>query len=280
MARRTRRHVPRVLAARRGHPHGRDAGRPGVRRRRLAKRKAGAERGAARPLPSRCLRVEPGEGRSIEGDRRTSRHDGRDAGARLDRCDRAEQRGDRRQSRPRARPVERRRRRSRISTGTSWPRSIPSSDRPVVAGSRLALTRKQILAFRQHAGALDERLPRGRRSLRRAAWAGLQDSMPRAALLSIHARVQGTESSAWEDPSLVQLWGPRYQVYVVAATDRALFSLGRLPDDAKSRDKAEDLAARLHAHLGRQADEIRGGGASRSAWIRTASGTRPRPARS
>jgi hypothetical protein len=73
--------------------------------------------------------------------------------------------------------------------------------------------------------------------------------MPRAALLSIHARVQGTESSAWEDPSLVQLWGPRYQVYVVAATDLALFSLGRLPDDAKSRGKAEDLAARLHAHL-------------------------------
>ena len=53
---------------------------------------------------------------------------------------------------------------------------------------RLNLTRPQILAFRRHVGALDERLPRGRRSLRRAAWAGLQDSMPRAALLSIHAR--------------------------------------------------------------------------------------------
>jgi hypothetical protein len=73
--------------------------------------------------------------------------------------------------------------------------------------------------------------------------------MPRAALLSIHARVQGTESSAWEDPSLVQLWGPRYQVYVIAATDRAVFSLGRLPDAAKGRAIAEDLAARLHAHL-------------------------------
>ena len=33
----------------------------------------------------------------------------------------------------------------------------------------------------------------GQRSLRRAAWAGLQDSMPRAALLSIHARVAGTQ---------------------------------------------------------------------------------------
>src|SRR6516165_3013449 len=78
--------------------------------------------------------------------------------------------------------------------------------------TRLDLTRPQILAFRQHAGGLTERLPRGQRSLRRAAWAGLQDSMPRAALLSIHARVEGTEPSAWEDPSLVQLWGPRFNV--------------------------------------------------------------------
>ena len=112
---------------------------------------------------------------------------------------------------------------------------------------RLDLTRPQILAFRRHVGALDERLPRGRRSLRRAAWAGLQDSMPRAALLSIHARVEGTEPSTWEDPSLVQLWGPRYHAYVVAARDLAVFSLGRLPDDAKTRRTAEDLAARLHA---------------------------------
>lgn len=116
--------------------------------------------------------------------------------------------------------------------------------------SRLDLTRAQILAFRRHVGALDERLPRGPRSLRRAAWAGLQDSMPRAALLSIHARVEGTEPSTWEDPSLVQLWGPRHHAYVVAARDLAAFSLGRLPDDAAARLIAEDLAARLHAFLG------------------------------
>ena len=115
--------------------------------------------------------------------------------------------------------------------------------------SRLKLTRTQILAFRRHVGALDERLPRGPRSLRRAAWAGLQDSMPRAALLSIHARVAGTEPSTWEDPSLVQLWGPRYSTYVVAARDLAVFSLGRLPDDARGREVAEDLGVRLHALL-------------------------------
>jgi len=119
-----------------------------------------------------------------------------------------------------------------------------------VKGSRLDLTRTQILAFRRHVGALDERLPRGRRSLRRAAWAGLQDSMPRAAILSIHARVEGTEPSTWEDPSLVQLWGPRYNAYVVAARDLAVFSLGRLPDAGKTRRTADDLAARLHAYLG------------------------------
>ncbi|TML01668.1 MAG: winged helix DNA-binding domain-containing protein [Actinobacteria bacterium] len=125
-----------------------------------------------------------------------------------------------------------------------------SSRRCDVTRSRLDLTRTQILAFRRHVGALDQRLPRGRRSLRRAAWAGLQDSMPRAALLSIHARVEGTEPSTWEDPSLVQLWGPRYGAYVVAARDLTVFSLGRLPDDAKGRRVAEDQAARLHALLG------------------------------
>jgi hypothetical protein len=119
--------------------------------------------------------------------------------------------------------------------------------------SRLKLTRAQTLAFRRRAGALDERLPRGARSLRRAAWAGLTDSVPRAALLSIHARVEGTHPSSWEDPSLVQVWGPRFSVYVVSARDRAVFTLGRLPHDARRRGRAEDMAARLHAFLaGRQ----------------------------
>ncbi len=67
--------------------------------------------------------------------------------------------------------------------------------------------------------ALDERLPAGAKSLRVAAWAGLQDSVPRAALLSIHARVEGTTPATWEHPSLVQLWGPRFNDYIVAAKD-------------------------------------------------------------
>src|SRR6476659_2453958 len=115
--------------------------------------------------------------------------------------------------------------------------------------SPLRLSRSQILAFRRRVGALDGRLPRGKRSLRRAAWAGLQYSMPRAALLSIHARVEGTGPATWEDPSLVQLWGPRYSTYVVARSDVAVFTLGRLPDDARGRRIASDTAARLHAFL-------------------------------
>ncbi len=114
----------------------------------------------------------------------------------------------------------------------------------------LKLTRAQILAFRRRVGALDQRLPAGRRSLRQAAWAGLQDSMPRAALLSIHARVEGAGPFAWDDPSLTQVWGPRYQVYVIAERDLAVFTLSRLPDTGMIRRRADDLAPRLHDLLG------------------------------
>jgi hypothetical protein len=116
--------------------------------------------------------------------------------------------------------------------------------------TRLDLTRAQVLAFRRTVGALDERLPAGPDSLRVAAWAGLQDSMPRAALLSIHARVAGTQPTTWEDPSLVQVWGPRLSVYVVPARDVAAFTLGRFPDDARGQRVAEEMAATLPAVLG------------------------------
>jgi hypothetical protein len=118
---------------------------------------------------------------------------------------------------------------------------------------RLALSRSQILAFRRRVAALAERLPRGRRSWRRVAWAGLQDSMPRAALLSLHARVEGTQPEMWDDPFFVQLWGPRFSAYVVAARDLAVFSLGRLPDRPAGLRRAEETASRLAAFLdGRQ----------------------------
>jgi hypothetical protein len=97
--------------------------------------------------------------------------------------------------------------------------------------------------------------------------------MPRAALLSIHARVEGAGPSAWDDPSLVQVWGPRYQVYVVAGRDLAVFTLGRLPEDGKTRRTAEDLAERLHDLLG--GDRMRYDDAGRWECMGTRSATPP-----
>jgi len=109
-------------------------------------------------------------------------------------------------------------------------------------------------------GSLDVRLPAGETSLGRAAWAGLQDSMPRAALLSIHARIDGTTPAALDDPFLVQVWGPRYSTYVVAARDVAVFTLARLPDEGKARRRVEDMADRLDAFLaGRALGDVEAG---------------------
>lgn len=113
----------------------------------------------------------------------------------------------------------------------------------------LELSRAEILGFRRRVAALDKRLPMSADSLRQAAWAGLSDSMPRAAILSIHARVAGTKPSTWEDPSLVQVWGPRFSAYVVAKRDLAVFTLGRHPDEPTKQRRAVSAADRLEAHL-------------------------------
>ena len=113
----------------------------------------------------------------------------------------------------------------------------------------LELTRPQILAYRRYVAALDERLSHGSNALQQAVWAGLQDSMPRAALLSIHARMADTKPESWEDPSLVQVWGPRFSVYVIAKSDLAVFTLGRLPDEPGPLKRAQDIAARLQSAL-------------------------------
>ena len=83
----------------------------------------------------------------------------------------------------------------------------------------------------------------------RAGAMGLSDSMPRAAVLSVHARVEETQPLAWEDPAFVQTWGPRFSAYVIAAADRAVFTLGRLPDDAAGLRRAVGTADRLEAFL-------------------------------
>lgn len=77
--------------------------------------------------------------------------------------------------------------------------------------------------------------------------------MPRAAVLSVNARMEQTESSVWENRAFVQVWGPRYSAYVIPNRDLAVFTLGRLPASAKGRDKAYGLAAKLNAFLGGRA---------------------------
>lgn len=92
------------------------------------------------------------------------------------------------------------------------------------------MTRSQVLGYRLRANHLVRRLAQG--DVVEAARAGLQDSGPRSALLSLHARAENVDFGAWNDPNLVQVWGPRGSVYVIPARDFAVFTLGRLPRHA------------------------------------------------
>ncbi|HVE92583.1 MAG TPA: crosslink repair DNA glycosylase YcaQ family protein [Actinomycetota bacterium] len=105
----------------------------------------------------------------------------------------------------------------------------------------------QILAFRARATHLHERL--ARTSLVEAARGGLQDSAPRAAVISLHARVRDVEPSAWEDPALAQIWGPRGADYVIPREDLAVFTLGRMPRDPDAQAGLERIADDVHRVL-------------------------------
>lgn len=83
----------------------------------------------------------------------------------------------------------------------------------------------------------------------KAACVGLQDSVPRSALLSLHARVEEVDFDAWDDPRLVQVWGPRGSVYVIPKDDFAVFTLGRLPRDADQRRVVEEDAQHIRKLL-------------------------------
>lgn len=105
----------------------------------------------------------------------------------------------------------------------------------------LRVDRDAVIPFRLHANNLLRRLPPG--SFEKAAFAGLQDSAPRAALLALHARVEQVGPDDWEDPAFVQVWAPRLAVYVVAGKDLPVFMLGTLPRDPDARRKVDLLAA-------------------------------------
>jgi Winged helix DNA-binding domain len=106
----------------------------------------------------------------------------------------------------------------------------------------LRVSRPQAVSYRLAVNHLARRLPA--RSYAEAAYAGLQDTAPRDALLGLHARVADCEPSAWEDPRLVQTYSPRRAVYVLPRDDLGVFTVGRLPRDPAARQALEDRAER------------------------------------
>lgn len=120
----------------------------------------------------------------------------------------------------------------------------------------LALERDRILAFRRCRNGLDARVETAPETLRRAVAIGLTDSMPRAAVLALHARLRGVAHDVLDDPALTQVWGPRFSVYAVASDDVAPFTLGRLPTDERGMRRATDLAARLAELLADDAEPM------------------------
>lgn len=99
-----------------------------------------------------------------------------------------------------------------------------------------------VAAYRLEAMHLVDRLPPGSHEV--AAFAGLQDSAPRAALFALHARMQQVHSASWEDPSLVQIWF-RMADYVVPRRDVGVFTIGTLPRDRERRAALHSLADRV-----------------------------------
>ena len=162
-------------------------------------------------------------------------------------------------------PAVRRRRRRYAPASTP---SSASADRPGTAPWRMrAKTDRLRVGGVRPARPLarpDPRVPTTRWRARRAtaAWSALAPACRVGGLAGQHAPSRppvdpctgrGDRTHHLGGSSLVQIWGPRFSAYVVAARDRAAFSLGRMPDDAKGRGEAEGLAARLRAHLGDEA---------------------------
>lgn len=113
----------------------------------------------------------------------------------------------------------------------------------------MRLTREHIVSHRLRANGLGARRTLDEAGLCAAAHAGLQDSMPRAAVLSLHARVDGIGPAIVDHQALVQVWGPRFSAFVVASGDRAPFTLGRMPRSGAGRERAIRIADALRAFL-------------------------------
>ena len=109
------------------------------------------------------------------------------------------------------------------------------------------IDREQVIGHRLRANHLDRRLPSG--SLVDAAFAGLQDSAPRAALVALHARVEEVAADAWEDASLAQVWHRAGAVFVIPAADLWVWSLAAVPSDPAEATRLARLGAAVRSIL-------------------------------
>jgi hypothetical protein len=103
----------------------------------------------------------------------------------------------------------------------------------------------QAIAFRLLRQGLGSRLPAG--SYVAAARFAIQDTYPRSALLSLHARVESCagrvgDVPVWADPGLAQTYSPRGAVHVFPAAEFGLFTVARLPGDPAKRQVVLDMA--------------------------------------
>jgi hypothetical protein len=96
-----------------------------------------------------------------------------------------------------------------------------------------------VSAYRLSVTHLDRRL--GGREHEAAAFGGLQDSIPRSGVLSLHARMHAVEPDSWEHRRLAQVWF-RLADYIVPRSHLGVFTLGAAPRDRKRRAVLEQLA--------------------------------------
>ncbi|MBM7788124.1 DNA glycosylase AlkZ-like family protein [Tenggerimyces flavus] len=109
------------------------------------------------------------------------------------------------------------------------------------------VTYDQVVAYRLHVNHLVDRLPPG--EYERAVHAGLQDTGPRDALVSLHARVTDCPPDSWEDERLVQAYSPRQAVYLLPKRNLGVFTIGRLPSDPQARKEFDELTDRVCREL-------------------------------
>lgn len=110
----------------------------------------------------------------------------------------------------------------------------------------LILDQTALSAYRLAVTHLDRRLPGDEYPA--AAFGGLQDTVPRAGLFSLHARLEGVGPDSWEHPLLVQVWF-RWADYLVPRRDVGVFTLGASPRDPDRRAALERAADAVVAAL-------------------------------